>query len=121
MTTDLPPEVGPTTMVVWRVAMVSFSWITLATWSSNTTYSDSRSAARTATWNFCETDVSAASDGKRSATRPWNSGTSSNTNLGMFMSRSARISTPSSAISGLARLSDPAWVSTDFMARSPKS
>lgn len=31
ITTDLPPPVGPTTMVVWRVNMVSYIWTTLST------------------------------------------------------------------------------------------
>ena len=31
MTTDLPPPVGPTIMVVWRVSMVSYIWTTLST------------------------------------------------------------------------------------------
>mmetsp|Transcript_10268 Transcript_10268/g.34023 ORF Transcript_10268/g.34023 Transcript_10268/m.34023 type:complete len:332 (-) Transcript_10268:24-1019(-) len=33
--TVLPPPVGPTTMVVWRVIRVSYSWITLSTWISS--------------------------------------------------------------------------------------
>ena len=32
MTTDFPPPVGPTTMVVCRVNIVSYSWTTLSAW-----------------------------------------------------------------------------------------
>lgn len=36
MTTDLPPPVGPTTMVVCRVIMVSYIWTTLSTCEEST-------------------------------------------------------------------------------------
>ena len=32
MTTDFPPPVGPTTMVVCHVNIVSYSWTTLSAW-----------------------------------------------------------------------------------------
>ena len=59
--------------------------------------------------------------GKRSLMRPRKSGTSSKTNFGRFMSRSARMSTRDSSRSGDPRLSDPAITSTDLSARRPKS
>ena len=52
---------------------------------------------------------------------PRKSGTSSKTNLGRFISRSARMSTRASLISGESRLSEPAMTSTLLRARKPKS
>ena len=65
--------------------------------------------------------LSARMPGKRSSMRDRNRGTSSATNLDMFMSRSVRMTRYTSLFSGLARLLLPMVRSTDRMLRSPKS
>ena len=124
MITDLPPPVFPTTMVVCRVSMVSYSWITLSTCCEGpviTLYPFSARSPSTTSFMRGYRTRGQSRPGNRSEIKPRNSGTSSKTNFGRFMSRSARIRTISSLKSGEPRLSAPAITSTDFNARKPKS
>ena len=65
--------------------------------------------------------LSALVPGKMSSMSERKSGTSSATNLDMFMSRRVRMARYTSDLSGLSRLDEPMVRSTERMLRRPKS
>lgn len=121
MMVDLPDPVGPTSMMPWRTWYVSYSCTHLDSHEGCACSPRSFTCLATAASTSSKVALSAFTPGNRSSMRDRKRGTSSATNLDMFMSRSVRITRYVSLFSGLARLEEPMVRSTDRMLRSPKS
>mmetsp|Transcript_18328 Transcript_18328/g.62278 ORF Transcript_18328/g.62278 Transcript_18328/m.62278 type:complete len:245 (+) Transcript_18328:5188-5922(+) len=117
----LPAPVGPTSMMPWRTRYVSYSCTHLESHVGCSCRPASRATAFIASSTSGKTALSALRPGNRSSIRDRKSGTSSATNLDMFMSRRVRITRNVSDLSGLARLEEPIVRSTERMLRRPKS
>ena len=118
---DLPAPGGPITNTQWRIAMSSSSCVTLSVNDSSGHSPDSSHARCAHCARSSSTTRGGLSPGNRSFSSPKKTTSSILTILGTLKSRSARISSASSAMSGSARLSWPATTSTLLTARRPQS
>mmetsp|Transcript_29254 Transcript_29254/g.72343 ORF Transcript_29254/g.72343 Transcript_29254/m.72343 type:complete len:245 (+) Transcript_29254:3147-3881(+) len=117
----LPAPVGPTSMMPWRTWYVSYSCTHLDSQLGCSCSPLEVTTLAIAASTSGNTALSALMPGKMSSMREINSGTSSATNLDMFMSRSVRMTRKISDFSGFSRFEDPMVRSTDRMLRKPKS
>mmetsp|Transcript_14309 Transcript_14309/g.34772 ORF Transcript_14309/g.34772 Transcript_14309/m.34772 type:complete len:245 (-) Transcript_14309:214-948(-) len=116
-----PDPVGPTSMIPCLTWYVSYSWTHLAShcgWSWRPLAVATLAMAASMSG---KTALSALMPGKISSMRERKSGTSSATNLDMFMSRRVRMARKISDLSGFSRLDEPMVRSTERMLRRPKS
>mmetsp|Transcript_9300 Transcript_9300/g.39101 ORF Transcript_9300/g.39101 Transcript_9300/m.39101 type:complete len:245 (+) Transcript_9300:7149-7883(+) len=116
-----PEPVGPTSMIPWRTWYVSYSCTHLASQVGCSCRPLAVATLAIAASTSGNVALSAFVPGKMSSMSDRNSGTSSATNLDMFMSRSVRIARYTSDLSGLSRLDEPMVRRTDRMFRRPKS
>ena len=116
-----PAPAGPTSMIPCLTKLVSYSWMHLLSQGPCFCKPFLSATSHRALWTSGNSALGALRPMKRSSKRERKRGTSSATNLDMFMSLSVLIIKKVSDLSGLALLDAPAVLSTERMFLRPKS